>query len=162
MRSDPQPKNSMSTNNQYVVFCLDGRRFGLNHMSVKRIVHAAAVTPIPNSSDLVAGVITMQGDIVPVVNLRSSFGLPPRDIELDDLFVVVDVAGRTAAMIVDSVEGLVTAGKHEQCGTEISLPGAEFIHRVVRSGEQTIFIFNIERFLAPVNVNISDGALASD
>ncbi len=148
----------MNSSNQYVVFTIDDRRFGLALESVKRIVHAVAVTPVSTVSELVPGIINLQGNIVPVVNLRCPFAFPSREIALDDLFVVVEISGREAVLVVDSVEGLVATGEQELFETEFGLPGAEFIQGVVKSVDQLIFIFNIEQFLVSLEVNVREGA----
>ncbi len=73
---------------EIICFSLDSQRFGLRLAAVDRVVHAVQVTPLPQAPHTVLGVINLQGQIIPVMNLRQRFDLPGRDIELTDQFIV--------------------------------------------------------------------------
>ena len=72
----------MNESGEVVVFTLDGQRFGLHLSAVERVAHAARVTSLPKAPEIVAGVINIHGDVLPIVDVRSRFGYPERGMEL--------------------------------------------------------------------------------
>ena len=88
-----------------VTFTLDHQRYAVNLSAVERIVPAAEVTPLPRAPGTVLGVIDVQGQILPVFDIRSRFGLPERDMDLNDKLIIANTPRRTVVLVVDSVTG---------------------------------------------------------
>ncbi len=70
--------------NQMLVFSIGAQQYALLIKAVDRIIHAVQVTPLPEASDLILGVINMGGRIIPIANIRKVLGFPDREIELGD------------------------------------------------------------------------------
>ena len=58
---------------QIVVFALDEPRYALPLSAVERVVRAVEITPLPKAPEIVLGVINMQGQVVPAVDIRKRF-----------------------------------------------------------------------------------------
>jgi purine-binding chemotaxis protein CheW len=71
------------------------------------------VTPVPNATHSLEGVVLTRGRIIPAVNLRARFGFPKIAYNLRTRLIVVEAEGRTVGLIVDSAREFTT------------LPGAE-------------------------------------
>src|SRR5712691_9083200 len=98
----------MDNSCQLVVFLLDDRQYALQHLaSVERIVRAVQVTPLPKAPEIVTGVINLQGQIIPVVNIRRRFRLMDREVNLADRFVLARTPKRTLAFVADAVTGVL-------------------------------------------------------
>jgi purine-binding chemotaxis protein CheW len=94
-----------------VSFGIGGSRWCLPVAEVVQIVRHENVHDLPNAQAFVAGVITLHGDVVPVVDLRER--LAP-GASADDgaggkkrRILVVRLAGRTYGLLVDEVRELV-------------------------------------------------------
>jgi purine-binding chemotaxis protein CheW len=112
---------------QLVIFHVDGRRFALDLFAVERVTRAVLVTSLPNAPAGVIGVINMQGQLLPVLDLRRlwSAGAEQGEDEIDDIglndeFIVVRRTGapdgeapRPFALWVQSVEGVRPYEPHE-------------------------------------------------
>jgi len=59
-------------------------------------------TQIPGAPPHVAGVIQLRGKVIPVVDLRIRFGLPPVQRTLDSRVIVVKHEDRQVGLLVDS------------------------------------------------------------
>lgn len=59
-------------------------------------------TPIPGSAPYVAGLVQTRARLVPVVDLRRRFGLPPVEHCLDHRIIVVQHGARITGLLVDS------------------------------------------------------------
>jgi len=68
------------------------------------------VGDVPHAPREVVGVADYRGEVVPVIDLRTRFGLPAADRTGKSKWIVVDVAGRPAALIVDSVTDVFGTG----------------------------------------------------
>jgi purine-binding chemotaxis protein CheW len=58
-------------------------------------------TPVPGAPPFVLGVVTLRGRVIPVIDLRRRFGLPPISPTLDTRIIVTQVAARVVALCVD-------------------------------------------------------------
>lgn len=96
----------MSGGQNYVVFSIGDERLACLPPVVDRVVHAVAVAPTAPSWCGQVGVIDMQGEMVPVLDLRPALGVPTRPLSAKDQFLVVIVGASKMALWVDTVEGV--------------------------------------------------------
>ncbi len=92
---------------QRVCFSLGKEEFGVDILKVREIVHYQQIARVPQTSDFIAGVINLRGNIIPVIHLRKKVGLP--EIEKDDKtrIIVFYVAGKLVGMTVDRVDKVI-------------------------------------------------------
>ena len=79
--------------------------YGVDIASIHTVLTPQPITPIPNVSPDIKGVMNLRGRILPVLDLRARFGMPPLpgDGQKSTRIVIVEDAGLTAGLIVDSV-----------------------------------------------------------
>jgi purine-binding chemotaxis protein CheW len=111
---------------EILVFEIDGRRFALPASSVRELVRAVAIVPLPMAPPIVEGVIDLRGQVVPVVDIRPRLGLEPRPVEPADHLIIARSRGRLVALRVDRALELVATAAD---GRE---PGAAGSPRVAR------------------------------
>ena len=63
----------MDTSMSLVTFKISNELYGINIMEVREIIRFTDITPIPNSPEFVDGVITIRGEIIPIVDLGKRF-----------------------------------------------------------------------------------------
>jgi purine-binding chemotaxis protein CheW len=106
--SPPQPAQA----GKYLIFTLSGEEFGAEVLRIKEIMGLQNITAVPNTSPCVKGVINLRGQVIPVLDLRIKFNLPPVEYTQRTCIVVVDtlIGGRSALMgaIVDGVAEVLT------------------------------------------------------
>jgi len=66
-----------------------------------------AATHVPGAPPYVAGLVQVRGRVVPVIDLRKRFGLPPTDHELAHRLVVVQLGARIVGLAVDSAREVI-------------------------------------------------------
>ena len=66
------------------------------------VVHGRRAAGPGSAVTYVAGIVHVRGRVVPVVDLRVRFGLPPIELSLDSRVVVVELAERTVGLLADS------------------------------------------------------------
>ncbi len=89
---------------QLVSFQLDQEEFAIDILGVQEIIRVVEITPVPNAPYYVEGVINLRGKVIPIVNLRSRFGLSPASPSKETRIIVVEVLDSILGFIVDSVE----------------------------------------------------------
>lgn len=89
---------------QLVVFRLDGQEYGVRIDRVQEIIRVPEVmTRIPSAARTVSGVVNLRGQILPVVDLRRRFSLPPAPADERQRIIVLTQDGALTGYVVDSV-----------------------------------------------------------
>ncbi len=138
----------MGESNRYLTFTLDGRRYALPLRAAERAVRAAEPTPLPDAPDVILGVIDVQGEVVPVLNVRKRFGAPEREIEVADQFLLADTGARRVALWVDAAEEVVELSEEELTPIQEIAPGAAYVEQVGRDGDGLILVHDLAGFLS--------------
>lgn len=107
-RLTPQQHSQPGNTSDLLVFEIGTHRFGLDLQSVREIVRAVMVAPLPGAPPVVEGMIDVRGQIVPVYDFRARFGLPPRALRASDRFVLALAKRRLVAVHCDRVEWLMS------------------------------------------------------
>lgn len=88
---------------QLVGFHVGEEEFALDILRVQEIIRLPQLTRVPNSPESLAGVMNLRGKIIPVIALRTRFGLEQIPPGKQARIVVVEVKGTVLGFIVDSV-----------------------------------------------------------
>lgn len=145
--------------NQIVVFVLDEPRYALPLSAVERVIRAVEITPLPKAPQIVLGAINAQGRVIPVVDVRKRFCLPPHKTDLDDRFIIARTPKRFVALVVDAVTGIRTLADGEAVSAEEALPFTEYIQGVAKTPDGLVLIYDIDQFLSLDEEQALDAAL---
>ncbi len=137
-----------STADQILVFTLDELSYALLLPTVLRVIHAVEVRRLPKAPEIISGIINIQGQIIPVADIRKRFGLAEREIELDDRMIIADTAKRKVALFVDAVTGIKDLATRQFVNSKEALPFAEYIRGVAKVDDELILIYDLEQFLS--------------
>lgn len=88
---------------QLVTFGLDNEEYAVDILKVREINRLREITKIPNAPDYLEGVINLRGRVIPVINLRNTFGLPHQEDDGRTRIMIMDMNGLTIGVIVDHV-----------------------------------------------------------
>lgn len=145
---------------QIVIFELEQQRFALPVAVVERAERAVAITPLNDAPSVIAGVIDVHGDLLPVIALRKQWGLPARPLALSDQLLITRGARRRYALLIDCVIDVA------YCDTNAIVPAQAFavdtdsLHGAVSLDDGIIFIHDLDRFLSLDAERELDQALA--
>jgi purine-binding chemotaxis protein CheW len=104
--TDLQPLNETvkAIDQQSVMtFMLDDQRYALPIEPIVQIIPMVTLTPLPQITKVVEGIINVRGMVVPIVNMRRHLGLPEIPLELHTPILLVKVNERAIGLIVDEV-----------------------------------------------------------
>jgi len=88
---------------QLVTFNLGAEVFALDILKVQEINRMVEITKVPKTPFFVEGVINLRGKVIPVIDLRKRFGLLETEMTQQSRIIVVEMAGNTVGLVVDSV-----------------------------------------------------------
>lgn len=94
----------------FVGFVLGDVSYALPIGRVKEIANPLDIVPLPHAPPAVIGVADYRGEVVPVVDMRVRFGLPPTERTRRTKWVVLNVDERFAALVVDGVTEVFGTG----------------------------------------------------
>jgi len=96
---------------QFLTFLLDDQEYGLEIFKIREIRGYAPVTPIPNVPPHVRGVMNLRGTVLPVVDLRMRFNLPPVEYNKFTVIVIATVGDKNVGLLVDAVSDVLMVAK---------------------------------------------------
>jgi purine-binding chemotaxis protein CheW len=93
----------MEAATSFLICTLDTQRYAFRLGIVQRVLRAAAVVPLPKAPKGILGMVNISGQITPVLNLRQRFGLPARELDPNDRFIVVRTTRCSLILVMDVV-----------------------------------------------------------
>lgn len=143
----------------HLVFEVAGGRFALAVPETRRVVPAMWVRELPGAPAIVVGAIDLQGQIVPVVDLRVRFGAEPRPMRAADCFIVARAGRLEVALWVDRVHGLVELTGNAFVATTEVLPDLPHVRGLMRGPDGLVLIADLERLLSLEEASRLEAAL---
>ncbi len=92
---------------EYLSFKLGAEEYGIDILKVQEIRGYEAPTRIANVPDFIKGVVNLRGVIVPIVDMRVRFALDEVKYDAFTVVIILNIAGRTIGMVVDSVSDVL-------------------------------------------------------
>ena len=126
-----------------VVFTLNGDESAIPTEHVHEVLRMVAVTPLPGAPSWLAGVVNLRGRVVPVIDLRTRFGVPAGSVGLATPIVVVEAGDVVAGLIVDAVSGMVGVGTDDLAWQAVSDAPSPFVSAVARVSGRLILVTDV-------------------
>jgi purine-binding chemotaxis protein CheW len=102
-----QIANPQATTREFLSFKLGHEEYGIDILRVQEIRGYEQPTRIANAADFIKGVVNLRGVIVPIVDMRIRFGMTDVQYNGSTVTIVLNIAGRTVGMVVDSVSDVL-------------------------------------------------------
>jgi purine-binding chemotaxis protein CheW len=88
-----------------------------NILKVKEIIGMMEITAVPQTPSYVKGVINLRGSVIPVLELRTKFGMETKEYDDRTCIIVTEVRRGSSqiqvGMIVDSVSEVLNVGQED-------------------------------------------------
>jgi len=148
--ADPAATTKKNTS-QFVGFRLGDQAYAFRIEQIREIVILDQVTRTPQVPDYCDGVSNLRGSIIPIINLRTLFGLEPKAADGETRTIVVNVGERTMGCTVDMVSQVVRIPEEDiQPAPEtVTADGADYIAGFARLDGDLVIILDINELLDP-------------
>lgn len=147
---------------QFLTFQLGEELYGVDILRVQEIKGYTAVTKIPNTPSHIKGVLNLRGTIVPIVELRTKFGMPTIDYTMFTVIVVVVVKEKVMGLVVDAVSDVLNIDKKDiqpapQFGAQVDV---SFLNGIGKSGDKLVALLDMDRLLNENDIQDVNAAAA--
>lgn len=158
------PPADSADERQLVTFLLENEEFGFNIMSVQEIIRLPRMAKVPRTPAYVDGIANLRGVVLPVIDMRTRFGLPRAEESDRTRVLVVDIDGVKAGLRVDHVKQVtrVRSEDFEAPPTAIQGNSSDCIDGVVKldEGRRIVMALNAAR-VCHIAIDTSSAALDS-
>jgi purine-binding chemotaxis protein CheW len=93
---------------KYLTFKVAEEEYGIQILKVQEIIPMQSITKVPKMPEFVRGVINLRGKVIPVIQLRSKFGLASAADNEKTCVIVVQIgnsgAQATLGVVIDEVK----------------------------------------------------------
>jgi purine-binding chemotaxis protein CheW len=137
-----------------LVECVIGDvRYAVPIVTVREIVNPLPLVELPSAPAAVVGVADYRDEVVPVIDLRARFGMPPAPVTRRTKWVILRRSSRSFAIIVDGVTEVFRSTDVRP--PPLGGPGADVrgIEGVTTHDGAMVFVLDVGRFgdlVAPV------------
>jgi purine-binding chemotaxis protein CheW len=152
------PGHSSATH-QFVGFRLGGEDYAIAITKIQEIIVMKPITRIPQVPAFIEGLINLRGSVIPVVNLRTLFGLEHRELDDETRTIIVNVGDRTIGYIVDEVTQVmrIAADQIQPAPVSITAVSKQHIAGLAQLEDRLLVILEIERLLKPEELEVASG-----
>lgn len=134
--------------NKYLVFLLDDQRYALHLAAIERVVRMVGITPVSSGPDILLGIVSLEGRVIPAIDVRQRFHLPKRETSLSDRLIFARTERRSVALVADTVTGVIECPEHSLIAAERVLPGLGHVEGIIKFEDGLVLIHNLDKFLS--------------
>lgn len=147
-------KERVNHASKYMTFKLAKEEYGIEILKVRELIGLLEITRVPRTKPYIRGLINLRGKVIPVVDLRTKFGMPLAQPTSQTVIIVVQVesgsATLTMGVLVDEVLE-VRAIAEADIEAPPALPqdlDTSFLLGVGKSDKHIVFLLDIDRVLS--------------
>ena len=150
---------ALASAGKYLTFALADEEYALPVLKVREIIKMMEITQVPRVPPHVKGVINLRGKVIPIVDLRLKFGLPPQDATERTCIIVVDAAlngGRSSlGFVVDGVNEVmnIVADEIEPTPDFGEHVNTTYMQGVAKRGSHVKMLLDLDRVLSGTSLD---------
>jgi purine-binding chemotaxis protein CheW len=134
---------------QFVIFQVGPQFFAVEINRVKEILRHRKVTSLPKAPTFLEGVIDLRGTLIPIIDLRKRFEVPPT-YDQQTRIIVLRMKGKRIGLVVDCVQRVVTIpiGDIKAPPVIARIHSGEHILAVAKHEDELYIILDLDRILS--------------
>jgi purine-binding chemotaxis protein CheW len=134
---------------QLVTFSLGSEEFGVDIMIVQEIIRIPPITRVPKAREYIEGVINLRGNVIPIIDLRTRFGMPKKEETDLSRIIVLKIENKVFGVRVDGVTEVLRLSKDSiEPPPPVALGmDASFIRGVGKVGERLLILLKPEQLM---------------
>lgn len=137
--------------NQYLTFGIDGDLFGISVGKVREVLEYIKPTKLPKTADFLKGLINVRDVGIPVVDLRTKFGLREKEATQDTAILVTEIASGAGQVMIGAIADEVYEVIELEASDLEPAPrfgvkiDSQFIKSVGRREDKFVIILDLDR-----------------
>lgn len=134
---------------KYLTFHLANEDYGIEIRYVTEIIGIQKITKVPDMANFIKGVINLRGKVIPIMDVRARFNLPPRDYDERTCVIVVNVNEQDIGLVVDRVNEVadIPENQVEPAPTTSQRQTTRYIRGIGKMGDSVKVLLDAEKLL---------------
>lgn len=135
---------------KYLVFKLGNEEYGIDIQKITTIIEKdMSIARVPKTPAFLKGVINLRGEIIPVISLRTRFGLSDIEDTEETRVIIVKLEEITIGLIVDAVAEVIEFGEDsiENVSNFGAILSAEYLTGVGKIDGRIVTLLNMEKLV---------------
>ena len=135
---------------QVVSFALGSEEYGVDIAQVQEINRMIAITRVPQAPPSMEGVINLRGRLIPIIDLRTRFGMERAQRTKHTRIVVTEISSKRLGMVVDSVSEVlrIPVEQIEDAPDLVAGVDTEYIRGVGKLEDRLIILLDLGRVIS--------------
>src|ERR1700751_3321914 len=84
---------------QVVSFHLSSEEYGVDISQVQEIIRMVEITHVPRAPHFMEGVINLRGQLIPIIDLRTRFGMPRAETTKNTRIIVTEIGNKQVGVL---------------------------------------------------------------
>ena len=133
---------------QLVGFMIGDEEYAVPILSIQEIIKPFAWTRVPQVPNYVLGVFNLRGAVIPLLDLRTKFGLTPKKQGEDTRFIVMRHGNDVAGFVIDRLTMAIRIKKENIGPAPDTVSGEDtIIDGVGKQADKIITILKVNKLL---------------
>ncbi|QOP43065.1 purine-binding chemotaxis protein CheW [Sulfurimonas sediminis] len=133
---------------QLVGFVIGDEEYAVPILSIQEIIKPFPWTRVPQVPKYVLGVFNLRGSVIPLIDLRTKFGLPPKKQSEDTRFIVMRNGSDVAGFVIDRLTMAIRIKKENVGPPPDTVNGDDtIIDGVGKQADKIITILKVNKLL---------------
>ncbi|MCT7974407.1 chemotaxis protein CheW [Laspinema olomoucense] len=143
---------NVSEHHSFLIFSLNGSRYGVTTQAVQEIFFLPALTPIDEAPRDIVGVVNLRGEVLPVMDLNLRFFQRSLDYQITDSIIVIEWQTVKIGLIVNQVHEvqdipLEAIAPQIAYGRQNGSPSHHYITGVAKNLGELVMLLNPEQLI---------------
>ncbi len=132
---------------QFVGCRLADEDYAIAIIKIQEIILMKPITRIPQVPAFIEGLINLRGVVIPIINLRTRFGMEPRGQDEDSRIIVLNLHGKIVGCMVDSVTKVMRIATDQVQAPPLTMMSVakHYISGLGKLEDRLLIILDIER-----------------
>lgn len=129
------------------VFIIGSDNFGIDIKRIVEILNPQKVYSLPELPEFLSGVITVRGEVIPLLDLRKRFGI--QSAASKELIIVVRYDNEKIGLLVDEIKGIISLNPDAITSPPAIFKGLKkrYLTGLARQEDNIIILLNMDYLL---------------
>lgn len=128
-----------------LIFSIDNHILAIPLENVIRVVLAVYIEPHNESSDNILGMMNLENEILPVLNLRKMLNFKEKQLELNDKFIICLFKNKKIVLWVDNVDQIIEFTPQEINASSNAIQYDSHLISIIPKKNEMIFFYDWEK-----------------
>jgi|WetSurMetagenome_2_1015567.scaffolds.fasta_scaffold473460_1 purine-binding chemotaxis protein CheW len=132
---------------QFSTFFIADLFFGVDVLHVQEVLRFQPMTPVPQSPDVIEGLINLRGQIVTAIDMRRRLQMPRLDGDRTPMNIVVKTPDGAVSLLVDEIGDVLDmdAANYERPPDNLDPTARELISGVYKMKDRLLLVLDTEK-----------------